>query len=343
MAMLRSVLWTCVAKALLLALLLVGAQIFEPTTRRTTYYIPKKSRSMTDQYKNKVCKWMKTRFKQRCYEFQLCAIKWLRTRPKARQKWIKFNAKGKNCKAKRIVNLMRLGCIMHSTATTKSSSRIKKVNFDTDSSLLRIDNCATRSISPDTKDFVNELTPLLNTRVQGVGGKVTGIMMGTIRWNIEDDQGVVHTITLPNSLYVPSAASRLLSPQHWAQVANDNKPLKRGTWCATYEDQIILYWGQREFRRTIPLDPESSNVASIRTAPGYSRFNAFAAEVGDFEEAEDQLVYDAQVISDDEGPEDIEEQSGEGEHEEDATLQRERPLVTNFDLDGPPSTHRPAV
>jgi hypothetical protein len=112
-------------------------------------------------------------------------------------------------------------------------------------------------------------TPLPGQKVQGIGGKVGEIMGGTIRWYIEDDDGVTHAIEIPNGIYLPTAPSRLLSPQHWAQEARDNKPDKDGTWCATYQDAVILWWGQRKFRRTIKIDRHGSNVATIRTAPGY--------------------------------------------------------------------------
>ena len=54
-----------------------------------------------------------------------------------------------------------------------------------------------------------------------------------------------HQITLPNSYYVPGALSHILSPQHWLQTTKENKPNPRGTWCATYDDEIVLWWNQR--------------------------------------------------------------------------------------------------
>jgi hypothetical protein len=62
--------------------------------------------------------------------------------------------------------------------------------------------------------------------------------------SIEDDNGVPHDIVAPNSFYVPNCPSQLLSPQHWAQKAKDNHPKRHGTWCATYDDEIILEWHQ---------------------------------------------------------------------------------------------------
>ena len=64
-----------------------------------------------------------------------------------------------------------------------------------------------------------------------------------------------HQITLPNSYYVPGALSHILSPQHWLQTAKDNKPDPRGTWCATYDDEIVLWWNQRKYKRSYPIDP----------------------------------------------------------------------------------------
>ena len=106
------------------------------------------------------------------------------------------------------------------------------------------------------------LTPTTR-KVKGISGNSSDlgrVMQGTIQWDLEDDDGVTHCILLPNSYYVPGATSKLLSPQHWAQMAKDNRPLPRGTWCATHHDVIILEWGQRRYRRMIRLDPGSANV-----------------------------------------------------------------------------------
>jgi hypothetical protein len=132
-------------------------------------------------------------------------------------------------------------------------------------------------------------TKPVRQHVQGFGGNVAGLQKGTIEWSIEDDEGKVHTIRLPNSYYAPTAPSRLLSPQHWSQTANDHKPHNHGTWCATYDDSVELYWDQRRYHRTIPLDP-ATNVASFRSAPGFTRFNAYCASI----------VAQVAVVSDDE-------------------------------------------
>ena len=96
--------------------------------------------------------------------------------------------------------------------------------FDTDSVLLRVDNCASACMSPHKSDFITPLIPI-RKRVKGIGGTVrTGIATATMKVTIEDDNGVPHDIMVPDSYYVPDCPSRLLSPQHWAQKAKDNHP-----------------------------------------------------------------------------------------------------------------------
>jgi hypothetical protein len=116
--------------------------------------------------------------------------------------------------------------------------------FDTNSVLLRINNCAMACMLPYKSDFITRLVPI-RKRIKGVGGTANGIMMSTMKLTIEDNEGVPHDIIIPDSFYVPDCPSRLLSPQHWAQKAKDNHPMQHGTWCATYDDQIILEWHQR--------------------------------------------------------------------------------------------------
>jgi hypothetical protein len=68
-----------------------------------------------------------------------------------------------------------------------------------------------------------------NKEVHGFRGTVTPITkIGTISWWIDDDNGIARNITIPNSYLVPSAHTRLLSPQHWAQQYVYNQPEHKG-------------------------------------------------------------------------------------------------------------------
>jgi hypothetical protein len=161
------------------------------------------------------------------------------------------------------------------TTTSKPPSS-KIMRFDTDSFRINIDNCCTTTITPNIGDFVGPVMEVKNKSVQGFNGQTSPVMhKGTVRWVINDDEGVARTITIPNTYHVPDAPTRLLSPQHWAQQVKDNKPLPRGTWCATYEDEVVLQWDQRKYTKTVKLDPTRSNVAIMWTAPGYTRYQDY--------------------------------------------------------------------
>ena len=152
-------------------------------------------------------------------------------------------------------------------------------------------------------------------------------MEGTVEWQIEDDDGKTHTITIPGTIYSPQAHCRLLSPQHWAQKAKDFKPNPRGTWLGTYHDCIELWWDQCKYKRAVPLDPNETNVGTINTAPGYKRYHVFAAEIDEPEGDgfDIDLTQESKVVSDDENDWDDKESFKE----------RDDPLTTEFDLNGP--------
>ena len=58
-------------------------------------------------------------------------------------------------------------------------------------------------------------------QVDGIGSGIAIKGIGTFKFRLEDDDGQVHTIRVPNSLYVPSLKIVLLAPHHWAQEAQD--------------------------------------------------------------------------------------------------------------------------
>jgi hypothetical protein len=50
-----------------------------------------------------------------------------------------------------------------------------------------------------------------------------------------------HLLTaLPNSFYIPSFSTHLLSPQHWARSARNNKSVPCSTRCITYDNYVQL-------------------------------------------------------------------------------------------------------
>ena len=78
----------------------------------------------------------------------------------------------------------------------------------------------------------------------------------------------------------------------------------------------------------------AGNVATLRLAPGYSRFEAFCAEAEILPELEDAqpMCFETNVISDDEGGDSDDERE---EEIEDPRAFPSEPVPTSFDLDGP--------
>jgi hypothetical protein len=154
---------------------------------------------------------------------------------------------------------------LHHLAMTTTTSNPHRVGFDPDSYDILVDNCCSKSITHCLADFITP--PKQSTMmIKGFNGATATTKVGTVRWQIQDDTGRTHTLTLPETYYSASVQTRLLSPQHWAQTAKQG----RGTKCTTYHDSIILSWDQGRFKRTIPLS--SSNVGVITAPPGIQRF-----------------------------------------------------------------------
>jgi hypothetical protein len=168
-------------------------------------------------------------------------------------------------------------------AAAKEGETSKADNgYNTDSFLIAMDNCCSQCITNCLFDFI-EPPKKTNVRAKGIGGDVSATMIGTVRWNIEDDNGAAHKFLIPNACYNSGSPCRLFSPQHHAQIADNNCPKKRGTWCGAFDDAIELHWGQRRCKQTIKLDT-LVNIALVRSAPGHTRFHAFCHEIGQIEE-----------------------------------------------------------
>ena len=181
--------------------------------------------------------------------------------------------------------------------------------FDSDSFIIMVDSGASRCISNNKAHFesIGPLEPGDPGGVMGPSGEKSPVKgKGTIKWKIEDDDGVVHTLKFPGSLYVPNFTNCILSPQHWNQTANDHFPKRHGTWQALYSDNQVMYWDQRRYKRTIEWNPRT-NTGIFRSAPGAYDYRVYAAafEAQQDIERHEHVCYqshheDTHVISDDE-------------------------------------------
>jgi hypothetical protein len=144
-----------------------------------------------------------------------------------------------------------------------------RMRFDTDSFMIGIDNCASRCLTDNKRDFVGPLQRH-TTKIKGIGGNQDSQWTGTVKWPIIDDEGRKHELLIPNTVLVPkgSLPFRLLSPQHFAQenLANGTDKRPRGTLSLTSGQDHILSWADKQFTLTAPLT-SGSNIALIDVAP----------------------------------------------------------------------------
>ena len=149
--------------------------------------------------------------------------------------------------------------------------------FDSDAQVLMLDDGASACITNDKQDFI-EPPKRVDRKVKGIKGHANATHKGTIKWHLEDDQGLVHVMIICGAYLIPDAATRILSPQHLAQQADDHYPREEGTGALTTSKNITLFWAQRRFSKTAPLDTKT-NVGLTTTASGAHSFRAFCATI----------------------------------------------------------------
>ena len=124
---------------------------------------------------------------------------------------------------------------------------------------------------------------------------------GTVKWYIDDDHGLVHVMIITGTYLIPETTTRILSPQHLAQQANDHYPTGEGTGSLTTSKNITLFWAQRHFTKTVPLDSRT-NVGLTTTASGTRSFRAFCATVNG-PETNELNIFTTHVIPEEEDDE----------------------------------------
>jgi hypothetical protein len=93
--------------------------------------------------------------------------------------------------------IARNRCIaIKSTTTIEARSAMDKerrvrMEFDTDSFDILIDNCCSHTLTNDINDYI-EPPVKSSVRVRGYNGSTNSTMVGTVKWKIKDDNGKTH-------------------------------------------------------------------------------------------------------------------------------------------------------
>jgi hypothetical protein len=162
----------------------------------------------------------------------------------------------------------------HSVLASAVKDITATIQFDSDSFPIGVDCHASRCMA----NAPNLFEDLKLTKIGEVEGIKQGLVIRGIRtfkFKIKDDDGKMHKIKVPNTLFLPDLRRCLLLPQHWAQEARDNYPLPRGTRMESNEENCILVWRQGTYKKTIPFNP-TSNMMIMHSASLSCAYCAFA-------------------------------------------------------------------
>ena len=125
-----------------------------------------------------------------------------------------------------------------SNAKKKALSQGKQ--FDFDSQALMLDDGASACITNNKDDFI-EPPKRVDCKVRGINSHAKATHHGTVKWHIEDNNGLVHVMVIKGAYLVPEAATRILSPQHLAEQADDHYPKEEGTRTLMTSKNITLF------------------------------------------------------------------------------------------------------
>ncbi len=160
------------------------------------------------------------------------------------------------------------------TALSSAIDRTRTIQFDSDSYPIGIDTHALRCMV-NAPHLFEDLKLGKVGEVEGIKSGLDIKGMGTFKFKIKDDSGMMHKIKIPNSLYVPELKRCLLSPQHRVQEAKDNYSRPKGTRMSQDNECYCIYWDQVKFKKLIPYDP-STNVPILYTAALLRAYRALA-------------------------------------------------------------------
>ena len=149
--------------------------------------------------------------------------------------------------------------------------------FDSNAQALMLDDRASACITNDKEDFI-EPPKQVDRKVKGIKGHANATHKGTVKWHIEEDQGLVHVMVICGAYLIPDVPTWILSPQHLAQQVEDHYPMEEGTGALMTSKNITLFWAQWHFTKTVPLDTKT-NVGLTTTASGARSFCAFGANI----------------------------------------------------------------
>jgi hypothetical protein len=127
----------------------------------------------------------------------------------------KFGCRVENSirRLKAALTIERLPKLVAFAAATRLPYQVPRIRFDTNSFVIGINTFASITLGNHPDQF-EDLKMHNNTEVEGTKGGFDIKGSGTFKFHIEDDEGGVHLIKIPNSKYAPDLRVCLILPHH---------------------------------------------------------------------------------------------------------------------------------
>ena len=150
------------------------------------------------------------------------------------------------------IMMTRAMAFTHSTNSTTDDQQNANFSASKEPMEFGLDNCATHHICTNKALFSEIKIPEREIGVQGVAGSLAAEGIGTIAFNITDDNGKLHAIVLQNVILLPSAPKNLISVSRWSKDACDDCTITSGG------EYSVFRWGNERFKKTVHHPPECS-------------------------------------------------------------------------------------
>jgi hypothetical protein len=153
-------------------------------------------------------------------------------------------------------------------AADKAPYQVPTIRFNMDSFSIGVNTFALITMRNHPDKFENLTLKKEGPKVEGIQGGLVIKGTGSFNFHIEDDEGAVHHIKIPNSKYIPSLKICLLLPRQY--------PFPRGTRIEDNDEALLLIWNQGRHKRIIPHSP-MTNTPTFRMALALHTYHAFMA------------------------------------------------------------------
>ena len=165
--------------------------------------------------------------------------------------------------------------IIANESTMEADTPTYLARFDSNSFHIGIGTLCTQTLSRSKSHF-QDLQLYNGKSMTDIAGGLEIASKSTFVFRIEENTGQVDTNRIPCSFCKLHLKLPLLSPQHWAETAKDNYPIKYGIKIEADEDGCTLMWKQQTRQKRVHHDP-LTNMPIFQTAPGAIQYQAFKA------------------------------------------------------------------